>query len=187
MDSRLVGKERLGLKCSLPRRGRTYSGNGLLPWKPQTRHRANECGNGFPDLEYKPVTEAEVQVAKRKASPAVAVAVIPTPSCVIGTGTNSDEYVAAPFSTPHFLWDCLLDCPNCDTPLRVKTLIDHGSHLVLIRPELVDRLGLRHHSLPKPETVSTALESEGGRTSTVLTEWVKLRPSSVDSCWTSLL
>ncbi|KAJ6625952.1 hypothetical protein B0H10DRAFT_1737150, partial [Mycena sp. CBHHK59/15] len=75
---------------------------------------------------------------------------------------------------PHHFWDFLMEGPNTNLPLDVNGLIDGGAHLVLIDPDLVDKLGLRRHPLNKPEVVDVAINSEdpNDRRSTELSEYV---------------
>jgi len=82
---------------------------------------------------------------------------------------------------PHLRWLCTVDNPASLSPLHIKSLIDCGSHIVLIHPNLVDHLGLHCHLLKKPLEVSLAMshdEGEGFEKSCnllSLKEWVKLK------------
>jgi hypothetical protein len=71
-----------------------------------------------------------------------------------------------------------------DFPIQVRGLIDDGSHLVLITPELVDRLKLCRHLLHVPETVDVAM-TDSSTSERTLAEYVHLRCTSIDSRWTS--
>jgi hypothetical protein len=156
-------------------------------------HRSADCPDGFPPGEgYKTLTERDATAVRpnqaKKSSVGVpsgraVTAVLPV-SAVLGEGTDSGEECVAPLTTPHFLWDCLLDGPKLSSSLRVRALIDHGSHVVLIDEALVDRLGLRRHRLNRSMEVSVALQGDS-KTSFSLFEYVKLACSSVDSRWTS--
>jgi hypothetical protein len=64
----------------------------------------------------------------------VAVVMAAVASGIMGDGSDSDEYVLAPYHTPHFKWDCLIGGPNVSSEELVTVLIDNGSHSVLIRP-----------------------------------------------------
>ena len=70
-----------------------------------------------------------------------------------------------------------------DFPVKTRALIDNGAHLALIRPELVERLGLKKYRLHKPELVDVAFSKEKKKTE--LYFYVKLSLSSLDSAWTS--
>ena len=127
---------------------------------PFTDHLSRNCPTGFPDkASYKPLTEADIAVAKRhkantkatKAAaalpvdePAIPAAVV-MPSAVLGNGSDS-ECVDIPFSS-------VSQCP-------VRALIDHGCDTVLISPELVRQLGLTCRELPKPKSVVMAIEGD---------------------------
>ena len=65
----------------------------------------------------------------------------------------------------------------------MHALIDNGAHLILIRPELVNWLGLKKHDLPEPELVDVAFNSQQKKTK--LYQYVKLSLTSLDSSWTS--
>ena len=81
------------------------------------------------------------------------------PSAALGDGSDSGDGCVAPFSTSHFFWSCLIDGPNLDTPVSVDTLIDNGSHLVLIDATLIKKLGLPISTLSKPLNISVAMSS----------------------------
>jgi hypothetical protein len=70
--------------------------------------------------------------------------------------------------------------PAVDFPIPVRALIDDGSHLVLITPELVDRLKLRRRRLHVPETVDVAM-SDSSTSEQTLTEYVHLSCISTNS------
>ncbi|KAH7922144.1 hypothetical protein BV22DRAFT_1131679 [Leucogyrophana mollusca] len=116
-------------------------------------HRAKDCKASAPDAStYKMLTEADTTMSKNphtKKEPIAAVTTINTvmPSSVLECETVSDKCVntadLASLETKYFFWDCLLDGPSVTSPIHMNALIDDGSHLVLINPELVDCLGLR--------------------------------------------
>lgn len=64
-------------------------------------------------------------------------------------------------------------------------LLDNGAHVVLIHADVVNKLGLCCHPLPKPGTVDVAVKSSNALSSTTLTEFVKLSVTSQDGLWTS--
>ncbi|TFY52450.1 hypothetical protein EVJ58_g10012 [Rhodofomes roseus] len=105
---------------------------------------------------------------------------------------NSPSVVAAvapvsadPFREPHLLWQCMLDGPLAREPLAVQALIDSGSHTVLIREPLVQQLGLRLRTLPRPEHVELAMASEGKKVTVSLYHYVKLSVSHPSFRWKS--
>jgi hypothetical protein len=109
-------------------------------------HQLKECPDGAPDASaYKPLTETDAIAAKsKKTIAAVAPVGAVMPSTVIEEGPDSeDDMCVAPFETAHLLWPCLLTGPSTDSFERVDALIDHGSHLVLIDENIVNKLGLR--------------------------------------------
>jgi hypothetical protein len=92
---------------------------------------------------------------------------------VLGDGTDSDEYILAPYHIPHFKWDCYISGPSASSEELVTALIDNRSHSVLIRPEIADRLRLICHKLPVPEEVELAMAG-GSKETFVFDEWVTL-------------
>ena len=58
---------------------------------------------------------------------------------------DSDDSVSdhsVPLSIPHYCWKCAVDDRHSVDRAEIEVLIDNGSHTVLIRNELVNRLGL---------------------------------------------
>jgi hypothetical protein len=108
----------------------------------------------------------------------------PNDSSGTSDGDLSGCNMSFPYKIPHFFWKFLMDGPAVDFPIPVRGLIDDGSHLVLITPELVDRLELRRRLLHIPETVDVAL-SDSSTSKRTLTEYIHLRCISTDSRWTS--
>lgn len=121
--------------------------------EPFAGHTSSNCLKGFPDgATYKSLTAASVLAKKTKRKDVVAAVEIKEgsdtmavvmPSAVLGNGTDLGEECVAPLQTPHLHWDCLVDGPVVSSPISVSALIDHGSPLVLIGEELVNKLGLR--------------------------------------------
>ena len=153
-------------------------------------------GENAPTLEtYKPFTkEQQARVDKARAAAktkkvTVAVATVSElPSAVLGEGSDSDESYVDPFYSPHYFWECTLDGPSADpfTPIRARALIDNGSSTVLIKASVADALGLKRHKLPQPLALSLATNDSSSETpQATLTEWVKIRPRSVDGIWQS--
>ncbi|KAG1793834.1 uncharacterized protein HD556DRAFT_1191829, partial [Suillus plorans] len=160
--------------------------------EPFVHHSSSNCSKGFPDgATYKSLTAASVAAKKgRKGTTTVAaveiqdtVAVV-MPSAALGDGTDSGEECMAPFTIPHFTWECLVDGPAASSSVVVSALIDHGSPAVLIDEALAIKLGLRRRALPKPFPVSVALSGKE-KQSFLLSHYVKLACSSLDSVYKS--
>jgi hypothetical protein len=171
--------------------------------KPFIYHRTPECTSDYLSItEYKPITKATILTAKPHAPEKLTAAVLPAlvmdtaqqlpvamvmpamVSCILGSGSDSDEYVIVRFHTPHFKRDCYVGGPGASSEELVTVLIDNGSHSVLIRLNIANRLGLMRHKLPVPEEVEMAMA--GGKKETfVFEEWVTLRIISSDQVWSS--
>lgn len=106
------------------------------------------------------------------------------PSRVLGSGSETeDDEVCIPLTSQHYQWTGMVTGPNTDLPVAVNTMLDCGTHVVLIHPSLVEQLGLHCFCLFKPLPVSVAIE-EGKMEEKHLHEYVKLALSSQDSVWT---
>ncbi|KAG2341963.1 hypothetical protein BDR05DRAFT_1029194, partial [Suillus weaverae] len=161
--------------------------------EPFTCHTSSNCPKGFPDgATYKTLTASAVLGKKTKKKEVVAVVdvdeevetvVVVMPSAVLGNGTDLGEECVAPLQTPHLRWDCLVDGPAVSSPLTVSALIDHGSSLVLIGEDLVNKLGLCRRQLRKPVPVSLTLSKD--KESFLLSQYVKLSCTSLDQVYTS--
>ena len=168
-------------------------------------HRSSECPNGFPSgVNYKPVVEPSGTAAPSSSSssskprPQVKVAAISdvtntyaedatetivAASCVLDDGagyTDSEEYVLpSELSDKHILWSPIIHAPSrFSDPL--EALIDDGCPTVLIRDDVVSRLGLRRFKIAG----CLVLGSAWGKKQKA-TEWVKLKVSSEGFRWTS--
>ncbi|CAA7258848.1 unnamed protein product [Cyclocybe aegerita] len=174
-------------------------------------HGTRSCPNEFPPGNgYHTLTLSDVQKhpkynaymeKKGKAKTVAAVtdtnesddeddAVAATMSSALGDGTDSevehgDSDVSPLFRSKHIVWRATLTGPRAEFPVKVSTLIDNGAHLVLIRPELVDSLGLERLKLPVPETVDVAIKSLKEKRKIELDEFVKITVTSLDGRWTS--
>ncbi|KAF9537344.1 hypothetical protein CPC08DRAFT_738882 [Agrocybe pediades] len=107
-------------------------------------------------------------------------------SAALGDGSMSEPEVSAPLKSKHLIWEALIDSPALDFPVKLKTLIDNGSHLVLVRPDVVERLQLKSTPLREPLRVSVAL-GNGKKEITTLVDSVSFRATSSDGRWTSKL
>ena len=93
------------------------------------------------------------------------------------------EVSHAPLRSEHLIWNCQINSLTSDFPVKTRTLINNSAHLVLIHPELVDRLGLTKYHLKTLEIIDVAISNE--KKETELYFYVKLSLSSLDSTWTS--
>ena len=111
------------------------------------------------------------------------------PSAVLGNGTDSGESDTmsdlAPLKCKHFIWRCFVDGPSTKFPVKVSSLVDNGCHLVLIRPDIVAKLGLRTFPLPSPEPIDVAIKDVKKKKKMVLENFVILNATSIDQVWTS--
>ncbi len=86
-----------------------------------------------------------------------------------------------PLRSKHFVWKCTVNGPNVDFPLTVSTLIDNGAHVMLIRPEVVQKLGLPIDQLAQPECIDVAIDSSNKeKNAWELSQYVFLSVSSLD-------
>ena len=181
-------------------------------------HWAHQCTTTISGKGYKALTAQDTQCAKAansaKAPPssqlnmAASVSEIPNnklddfiaavfpnlPSGLIGDGSeNSDSSfssvsVQPPLKSKHFIWNCSLTGPAVTFPITAPSLIDNGCHMVLIRPDIVEKLGLPIFALKEPETVDIAISfSKSGvsQEKQSLIHYVKLCPFSTDSVFQS--
>ncbi|TFK79042.1 hypothetical protein K466DRAFT_446136, partial [Polyporus arcularius HHB13444] len=167
-------------------------------------HLARDCPSQPPDpATYKPLTTPMAVAAKsqkelRGKGKAVAAVVdddldvndnaiaaimsspIAAMTGVLGTGSESDECVT-PLYAPHTILTANLLSPNTDALLG-RLLVDSGSHAVLIREDIVDRLQLPQRDLPEPFRLGNAW----GTGIEESKKWVKLRIALSDFSWTSV-
>ncbi|KAG6828437.1 hypothetical protein H0H87_002027 [Tephrocybe sp. NHM501043] len=90
------------------------------------------------------------------------------------------EVSLAPLSFPHLHWDCTVTGPGVPKPIAISSLLDNGSHLVLIEESLVKCLCLCHFRLHESFEVSVALDNDLNCI-TCLSEYCKLSVSSADN------
>jgi hypothetical protein len=70
--------------------------------------------------------------------------------------------VFLPLKVPHLFWHCLIQGPSVnDLPTPLTSLLDNGSHLVLIDDATVRHLRLRRFRLKTPEYVDLAMKLDG--------------------------
>jgi len=175
-------------------------------------HHSTNCPNDYPSAaKYKPLTAEDVSQAHPRGKPVASVgpaepivalsapiaAIMPPPNALsVLHGDEGDlskdsndsvsTTLAVPFSLPHLHWTCALDDPTSVDRLVLTGLIDNGSHAVLIRPDLVERLALRIRKLPSPMEVDVAISaSTNKRCPTTFTHWVKLKAHDTQNFWSS--
>ena len=85
----------------------------------------------------------------------------------------ADHDVSAPIKSKHLVWHCQVHGLINDFPVKTRTLIDNGAHVVLIRPELVAKLNLKKYRLRMPEIIDVVMNNEQ-KPHTKLHEYVKL-------------
>ena len=116
-------------------------------------------------------------------------ATFPSASSALGGGSDTEDdktdEVSAPFHAPHLWWKACISGPGTLLPVTMPMLLDNDTHIVLIHTDLVMKLGLCHHLLPKPETVDVAVKPSDTLSCTTPTKGVKLSVTSLDGQWTS--
>jgi hypothetical protein len=111
-----------------------------------------------------------------------------TPSALRnGTDSGGSDEVSdiAPLECKHFVWQCLIEGPLLEFPLKISSLVDNGCHLVLIRPDVVEKLGLEIFTLETPKTVDVAIRNHDKKEKKVLENYVILDATSLDQQWGS--
>ena len=98
--------------------------------------------------------------------------------------SDGDMSMSPPIKSKHFVWNCTINGPKADFPVKFSTLIHNGAHMVLIRLQVVSQLRLAVFPLPTPETINVAISSSTS-VPKVLSEYVKIRVTSFDGQWTS--
>ena len=96
----------------------------------------------------------------------------------------SDRDVSAPFKSKHLIWHCQVHGLTADFPVMTCALINNGAHVILIRPELVAKLGLKKYHLHMPELIDVAMNNDQNSRSQ-LHDYIKLSLVSLDAVWTS--
>ena len=180
-------------------------------WRFYAGHHSQSCPNGFPTGKgYKTLVLADALAAKKAKAVAksttkavvatieevdsdediaAAAAVMPNSPGVYESDSAdysdiSGHDVSCPLCSKNLIWDCQINGLISDFPVTTRMLIDNGTHLVLIHPELVDQLGLRKYRLHKPETVDVTFGNKK-KQKTELYHYIKLSVTSLDSQWTS--
>lgn len=109
------------------------------------------------------------------------------PSAVMLGDLDSDDSVSPPLTVPNLYWNAsALGQDGCFVP--VKAMIDSGTHIVLIRPDVVHTLGLEIKQLRKPQVINIAMKDEMKKKKiepVLLLQYVSLLLSTLDNSWTS--
>jgi hypothetical protein len=166
-------------------------------------------GDNFGDVDlgvstsgsYMPTTNAfslpHVEVVGTSSFPVAAI--MPPPNefgVLMGEGEITDDSVSTlphlsdpvtggvPLSVPHLRWRAAV---NEADPARlgrkiVNTMIDDGSHLVLVAESLVESLRLRRFKLHKPLPMNLALKDKT-KPDDQFTEWTKLKLYDPENNW----
>ncbi|KAF7966713.1 hypothetical protein HWV62_37300 [Athelia sp. TMB] len=95
---------------------------------------------------------------------------------------EDDDVDDAPLSVPHLFWNAVAVLEDGTFP--VETLIDHGSHVVLIRPDVATRLNLEPKTMERPERIIMAMNN-GEQKTVILDTFVTLRLADPFLQWTS--
>ena len=111
------------------------------------------------------------------------------PSNVIGNSTDLDKEnddVSIPYKSHHYRWQCQLPSQLTDFPLSVNSFLDSGAHVVLIHPDTATNLGQKLFTLLKPLPIDVTLKDhERYMDTTLLHEYIRIQPVSIDGYWTS--
>jgi len=141
----------------------------------------------------KPVaaTSASIENVDSDEDISATVAILPHSSNDYTSDSDEDWDVSChevshmPHHGKHLIWNCQIHSLMGDFLVKTHALLDNGTYLVLIHPELVDQLGLKKYCLHQPEPVNVAFSTE--KKQTKLDHYVKLSLLSLDSAWTSHL
>jgi Aspartyl protease len=126
-------------------------------------------------------------IKEAKSEDNVVAAFAPSASLGNGTDSGSSDNVSdlGPLKCKHFIWKCTIDGPLSEFPLKVSTLVDNGCHLMLIRPDIVQKLGLPIHTLHTPEPVDVTIKNGKEKQKYILKKFVILGVTSIDQQWSS--
>lgn len=94
--------------------------------------------------------------------------------------TGENNVSLGPIITPHLMWHANIWGKD-EFQVVINCMIDDGSQLVLIRPELVTTLGLLIRQLHKPIRVTLALSGKNTVTKCILANFVSLQLFSINN------
>ena len=129
----------------------TISGKGYKTLTAQDAQRAKSAHSARANSSSQLNTVASISDAPPTQADDFVAAIFPTlPSGVLGDGSfseGSDSSFSSvskppPLKSKHFIWNCSLTGPSVTFPVTKPSLIDNGCHMVLIRPDIVEELGL---------------------------------------------
>ena len=178
----------------------TISGKGYKALTPQDAQRAKTANSSKTSSsnQFSSNTIASVSEVPATQTDDFIAAIFPSMSSnVFGDGSFNEESDSSlssvsnppPLKSKHFIWNCSLTGPSVTFPVMKQGLIDNGCHMVLIRPDIVEELGLPIFALKEPENVNVAIsfsKTDGiQRQNHSLVHYVKLRPFSSDSVFQS--
>jgi hypothetical protein len=144
-------------------------------------HRALDCPNDWPNVAtYHTLTQTDVDAAKHNCRGKTAAVVVTLPidsvaSVMPDIGRSdednsliSDEVSQSLRYTPtskHLVWDCAADDRQSEFlfPINLTALIDDGSHVVMVKPEIANKLCLKRRKLPNPLRLSLAIKDNQSR------------------------
>ena len=85
----------------------------------------------------------------------------------------------------HFIWKCLIYSPLSEFSLTISSLVNNSCHLVLIRLDVVEKLGLNILSLETPELINVAIKDCKRKKKLKLNKFVISSATSSDHYWSS--
>jgi hypothetical protein len=101
------------------------------------------------------------------------------------SGGSDNVSDIAPLKPKHFIWNCIIDSPLLEFPLKVLSLIDNRCHLVLIRPDIIEKLSLIIFFLESPKNIDIAIKDCEKKRKMQLENFVILKAASIDQQWCS--
>ena len=73
------------------------------------------------------------------------------PSTVLNNGFFSEGDMSPTLCKKHLILKFQIAAQHLDFPLKFNAMLDNGTHVVLIHPDTVSELQLKHFKLKKPE------------------------------------
>ena len=95
---------------------------------------------------------------------------------------KADLENSAPLTVPHLFWRASASAPD-SFPITFDCLIDPGSHLVIIRENLVNELSLKRRKLQEPIIAELATQNDGPKSFQKFHEYVKLKLYDSSGCY----
>jgi hypothetical protein len=134
----------------------------------------------------KPKVEAST-IKEVESEDDVIAAFAPSASLENGTDSGGSDNVSdlGLLKCKHFIWNCTINGLLSEFPLKVSALVDNDCHLVLIRPDIIQKLSLPIHTLHTPEPVDVTIKNGKEKQKCILKEFVILGITSIDQQWSS--